>query len=80
MFFTYILKSDKDGTFYYGHTKDMESRLAKHNAGKVRSTKSKIPWKIHYVEQYSTKSEAYQRERFFKSIAGYSFLKEQRII
>ena len=80
MFFTYILKSETAGTFYYGHTKDIQNRVAKHNAGKVRSTKSKRPWIIHYVEEFPTKAEAYQRERFFKSIAGYSFLKDQHII
>ncbi len=80
MFFTYILVSETDGTHYYGHTKDLDNRLHAHNKGRVRSTKSKRPWQVKYVEQFETKSEAYKREMFFKSIEGYRFLKEENII
>ena len=67
-------------THYYGHTENLVQRLKRHNAGNVRSTKSGIPWKVIYFEQFSTKSEAYKRELFFKSINGYKFLKENKII
>ena len=80
MFFTYILKSLKDGSHYYGHSKDLVKRFDSHNNGKVRSTKSKRPWKMHYMETFDTKSEAYRRELFFKSIDGYNYLKEKEII
>ena len=80
MFFTYILKNEKDNSHYYGHSKDVESRLKNHNSGKVRSTKSKAPWKIHYFETFETKSEAYRREFFFKTIDGYNYLKKEGII
>lgn len=80
MFVTYILVSEKDGSYYYGHTKDLEKRLKSHNKGKVRSTKSKRPWKIHFTEEFQTKSEAYKREMFFKSIDGYNFLRNSGII
>ena len=58
----------------------MVYRLKRHNQGKVRSTKAYIPWKVVYTEEYQTKSEAYQREMFFKSIDGYQFLKLKGII
>ena len=80
MFVVYILKSEVDGTYCYGHTKDLNVRIKRHNAGKVRSTKSKKPWVLHYQEQFETKSEAYKRELFFKSISGYQWLKARRII
>jgi len=78
-FTVYILKSIEHGTYYYGHTKDLEARLKRHNSGKVRSTKSKGPWRVHYKEEFSTKSEAFKREMFFKSINGYNFLKSEGI-
>ena len=62
MFFTYILKSEVDGSHYYGHSKDVNARLARHNKGAIRSTKAKRPWNIHYYEEFPTKSEAYKRE------------------
>ena len=79
MYYTYILRSEKTGSYYYGHSHSPEERLEQHNSGRVRSTKSKIPWKIIYIESFETKSEAYRREFFFKSIDGYHYLKERRI-
>jgi len=80
MFFTYILTSLKNGRHYYGHTKDLQNRLKQHNAGEVRSTKAFRPWEIHYSESFETKSEAYNREMFFKSIDGRIWLKKNKII
>ena len=80
MYYTYILKSNKDGKYYYGHTADLNSRITEHNNGKVRATKGRRPLIIHYYETLETKSEAVKRELFFKSIDGYIFLKQERII
>jgi putative endonuclease len=79
-FYTYILKSNKDDGYYYGHTKDLENRLQKHNSGKVRSTKSRVPFTLHYHEIFETKSEAYRQEMFFKSADGKKYLYELGII
>ena len=80
MFYAYILQSELVETHYYGHTSDLIERLKWHNLGKVRYTKSKRPWKLIYSEDFETKSEAYKRELFFKSIEGYRYLKEKGII
>jgi putative endonuclease len=79
MFFAYILQSGKGNTYYYGHCKDINNRLEQHNLGKVRYTKSRRPWKVIYSESFETKSEAYKRELFFKSIEGYRYLKEKGV-
>ena len=70
MAFEYILKSQKDGRYYYGSTDDLPTRLKAHNAGTVRSTKSRRPLLMHYFEEYATVTEARKRELFFKSIDG----------
>jgi putative endonuclease len=75
MYYCYILKSLLTGTYYYGHSHNVEERLKRHNAGKVRSTKGRRPWKIIHVECFETKAEAFRREFFFKSIEGYRYLK-----
>jgi putative endonuclease len=80
MFFTYIIQSEKTGSYYYGHCRDLQARLDKHNEGKVRSTKSKRPWKLFYYEEFPTRSEAYRRELLFKSRKGYKYLRENGII
>lgn len=80
MYFAYILQSESHGTYYYGSTTDVDNRLRQHNSGKVRYTKGRRPWKLHYVEVLATRSEAMKREKFFKSIEGYRYLKESDII
>ncbi|WP_073164721.1 GIY-YIG nuclease family protein [Tangfeifania diversioriginum] len=79
-YFTYILKSEHDGTYYYGSTKNLRERVKVHNSGKSRYTKGRRPWKLHYFEEFESRSEAAKREKFFKSIDGYNFLKKGNII
>ncbi len=80
MYRTYILRSEKDGSFYYGHSKNLDQRILEHNVGRVRYTKAKRPWRLYYFEKFETKSQAYRRELFFKSIDGYIFLRKSGII
>jgi len=66
MYFTYVLYSQRKDRYYVGYTSDLSSRLEKHNTGNSRSTKSGIPWKIKYYEEYSSKLDAMAREREIK--------------
>ena len=80
MLYSYILLSLKDGSHYYGSSSNITDRLKSHNYGKVRSTKGHRPWKLHYYEKFNAREEAVKRERFFKTIDGYLWLKEKNII
>ena len=80
MFYSYILKSLKDGKYYYGSTEDLDLRLAKHNKGDVRSTKGRRPLVLNYFEAFEARGEAFRREHFYKSIEGYIYLKQNNII
>ena len=66
-YYTYVLRSLKNGDFYVGSTADVYKRLVRHNSGKVRSTKGYAPWKLLQHEQFISRSEAVQHERFLKS-------------
>ena len=79
-YYTYLLKSLKDKGYYYGHTADIENRLQIHNQKKVRSTKSRTPFILHYFEIFETKSEAYRKELFFKSSDGKIYLRGKGIL
>ncbi len=79
IFFVYILKSQKDEGFYFGYTSDIETRLNFHNEGLVKSTKGRRPFVLHYLEKFESKSQALKREKFFKSIDGYNWLKDNGI-
>ena len=70
MYYVYILRSVKNKKIYIGYCSDINIRLVQHNSGKTRSTKSGIPWKIIYTETFSTRQDAYRRERQMKSYKG----------
>jgi putative endonuclease len=80
LYYTYILKSTRDDRYYYGSTSNLKNKLKEHNSGKVKSTKSRRPLLIHYYEEYQTKKETLQRERFFKNRSGYKWLSKHGII
>jgi putative endonuclease len=67
MFYTYILQSQKDGSFYIGYTQDLMQRLEKHNTGKTGYTATKQPWSLVYQEGFDTKTDAMKREKFLKA-------------
>jgi putative endonuclease len=65
-YWVYILQSEKDGSYYTGHTSNLEERLRQHNHGKSLYTKVKAPWNLIYQEEFSSRSEASKRERQIK--------------
>jgi putative endonuclease len=69
-YFVYVLQSQKDNKRYIGSTSDIQKRLAFHNAGLQRSTRSRIPFVLIYCEEFTTKREALQRERYVKLLKG----------
>lgn len=66
MFFAYILKSKKNGQYYYGSTKDLKRREQEHNGGQVKATKYLRPLRLIYFERFKTLKEARRREYYFK--------------
>jgi putative endonuclease len=66
-YMVYILQSERDGSFYIGHTARLDERLRRHNEGRSVYTKNKIPWQVVYHEEYLTRSQAMQREQELKN-------------
>ena len=69
-YFVYILRSKKDGSLYTGYTTNLKNRLKRHNAGKVFSTKNKVPFDIAYFERQENLDRALAREKYLKSSKG----------
>jgi len=62
MFFLYILRC-ADGTFYTGHTDDLERRVAQHQAGTLPGyTHDRRPVELVFSETFPTREEALARE------------------
>lgn len=75
MFYVYILQSKKDGNFYTGYTKDIKKRIAEHKAGKVTSTKNRLPVKLVYYESCLNQQDATHREKYLKTSWGKRYIK-----
>ena len=65
-FFVYILQSQSSGRYYVGQTKNLEDRVAYHNANYSRALKNRGPWKLVYFEEYASRREAVRRESYIK--------------
>ena len=65
-YYIYIIYSEKRDRYYIGYCSEIETRLSKHNYGATPSTRSGIPWKLVYYEEYNTKTEAIIREKDIK--------------
>ncbi len=71
MFYTvYILYSLKDKRLYVGCTINIEKRLERHIEGFVPATKFRRPLSLIYSKNFKNKAEAFNRERFLKSLWG----------
>ncbi len=77
MFYTYILKSIKDGKFYTGFTDDLRKRLWQHNSGKTVSTKGRGPFELVYYEACIHEDDARSRELFLKSGMGKRYVRNR---
>ena len=76
MYTVYILRSEKDSKRYIGVTSDLKERLFEHRNGLVKSTKNRRPLNLIHTEEFKTKTEAFKREKFFKSGQGREYLKK----
>jgi len=65
-FFVYILGCS-DGSFYVGHSENVEERVTVHNAGRGASwTACRTPVVLAFKERFATEEDAVRRERQIK--------------
>ena len=76
MYFFYIIKSESDGSFYVGQSKNVQERILRHNNGHSKSTKGKIPWQLVYYESYKTRAEAVRRELAIKKQKSHKYIED----
>jgi predicted GIY-YIG superfamily endonuclease len=68
----------RDGSFYVGHTDDLEKRIAEHEAGTFGGyTAQRKPLKLVFVDEFSSRDEAIERERQLK---GWSRAKKAALV
>jgi len=65
-YYLYIIQSEKNGKYYTGSSQDPIVRLQQHNWSRTPSTRTGIPWKLVYTEEFNTRSDAVKREYAIK--------------
>jgi predicted GIY-YIG superfamily endonuclease len=76
-FFMYMLQCN-DGSYYTGHTDDIDRRISEHMQGQVSGyTKRRLPVKVVYVQDFMTRDEAINAEQ---QIKGWTRKKKEALI
>jgi len=76
-FWVYILRC-ADGSYYTGHTDNLENRLVDHYDGQCRGyTSTKLPVALVFSEEFNTREEALACEQ---QIKGWSRKKKEALI
>ncbi len=71
MYFVYILYSMSSRKTYVGYTNDINRRVQEHNITESSGfTLRYRPWTLIRTEQYASKSEALEREKYLKTGKG----------
>ena len=76
-YYTYVLKSKKDGKNYTGYTKDLKLRFEQHDKGDNPSTKHRRPFKLIYYEWCLSMEDAIKREKYLKTHYGRLYLSKR---
>lgn len=65
-FYVYILKCS-DGSYYAGHTDNIEKRIAEHVAGSCSGyTQTRLPIELVYAQGFASRDEAFNAEHQIK--------------
>jgi predicted GIY-YIG superfamily endonuclease len=76
-FHVYMLRC-ADGSYYVGHTDDLEARLMAHHHGEIETyTRTRRPVRLVFANDFSKREEALARER---QIKGWSRAKKEALI
>jgi putative endonuclease len=79
MIYDYVLQSETFNKTYVGQTDNIERRIKEHNAGKTKSTKHYVPWKVLFYESFNSRIDARKREKYLKSGIGRELIRSRII-
>ena len=76
-FWAYMLRCS-DGSYYVGHTDDLEARVNAHHSGLVAGyTQKRLPLSLAWSQEFAERDEAFRAER---QIKGWSRAKKEALI
>lgn len=76
-FFAYLLRCN-DGSYYAGHTDDLDQRIGQHMTGALGGyTAKRLPIVLVWSDSFPTRDDAFAAERMIK---GWSRAKKEALI
>ena len=76
-FWVYILRCC-DGSYYTGHTDNLEKRMAQHHTGELPCYAStRLPVELIFSQEFQSRGEALERER---QVKGWNRRKKEALI
>jgi adenine-specific DNA methylase len=72
-FYAYVLRCS-DGSLYKGQTDNLVRRFKQHCNGEVEWTKAHLPVDLIHFEEFDTREESVEREKYLKSGVGREWL------
>ena len=76
-FWAYMLRCS-DGSYYVGHTDDLETRIGAHQSGLIKGyTQKRRPVTLVWSQEFSERDEAFRAER---QVKGWSRAKKEAMI
>jgi len=76
-FHVYMLKC-ADGSYYVGHTDNLEARIVQHESGDIPGyTSGRRPVRLVWCEEFDTRDDAFLRER---QVKGWTRRKKEALI
>jgi predicted GIY-YIG superfamily endonuclease len=79
MYYVYIIQSQKDLSYYVGHTEDLRQRIKDHNQGMVRFTSSRRPYILVWYCAFIDKKKAIAFEKYLKQGSGFAFARKRLV-
>ena len=81
VFYVYILRSQKSGKLYTGQTNNLARRLLEHNDPlhnvRKHTSRHEGPWVLIHQEEFASRSDAMNREKWLKSGIGREWVHAQ---
>lgn len=72
----YIVKCSDD-SYYTGYTANLESRMERHQSGKVHYTSTRLPVELVFYCSFVDKYKALKFERYLKAGSGKAFAQKR---
>ena len=79
MFYVYIPRSQRDGSYYTGFTNDFEDRIKEHNSGIGDYSSTKFPFELVWHCCFREKAKAIQFEKYLKFGSGFAFARKRLV-